>query len=78
MVYVRAMQQRKCGDPKILAAITQISELHRNPLIHPEDILTLDEAMALVGIARSAMSAMLVPLPVIPPKTTSVGVGQPA
>lgn len=70
-VYVQAMRQRKCGDDKILSVVEQLSKLHRNPLIHPEVSLTLDEAIAIHGIARSAVSAMLATLPDILPTTAA-------
>ena len=74
MVYIRTMESAKIGDQKILSALTQISNLHRNPLMHPEDVLTVGEAMALVGIVRSAVSAMLSVLPDVP-QTTSTAPG---
>lgn len=61
--YLKKMQDLGVGDKKILAALTQIKDLHRNPLIHPEETLTLDEAINLLGMARSAVSAMLTVLP---------------
>lgn len=69
-VYVRAMQKLKVGDPKILAALDQIKDLHRNPLVHPEAVLNMDAAVALVGIARSAIGAMLNELPELPLTTS--------
>ena len=35
-VYINAMTQRRCGDEKILSVLSQMSKLHRNPLIHPD------------------------------------------
>lgn len=70
-VYVTAMEIAKKGDPKVLAVLKQLASLHRNPLIHPETVLTSDEAIAIFGIARSAMTAMLAALPVQPPTTTT-------
>jgi hypothetical protein len=69
-VYVNAMRQRKCGDERILSVVAQLSTLHRNPLIHPEVALTLDEAISIHGIARSAVTAMLSQFPILP-KTTA-------
>ncbi len=74
MVYVQAMRQAKCGEEKILSVIEQLSKLHRNPIAHPEAILTVDEAIAILGMARSAVTAMLAPLPVPPPTTGATGV----
>jgi hypothetical protein len=70
-VYLRAIKQTNKGDDKILAALEQMTDLHRNPLMHPEVILTPDEAIATLGIARSVITAMLAVLPVQPPTTTT-------
>jgi hypothetical protein len=59
-VYINAMRQAKKGDEKILSTIKQIGDHHRNPLSHPEAILTVDEAIAAAGIVRSAVTLMLV------------------
>jgi len=47
------------ADPKILAILDQIRSLHRNPTIHPQEVLTINEAMTLFGIAQSAIVAMV-------------------
>lgn len=70
-VYINALTQSGKGDPKILAALKQIVDLHRNPLIHPEAAIAVDEALTIFGIANSAISAMLVSLPTQPPTTSS-------
>jgi hypothetical protein len=71
MVYVNAIRQKKCGDERILSVIEHMSKLHRNPLIHPEVALTVDEAISILGMARSAVTAMLSALPALPPTTTT-------
>lgn len=70
-VYVAAMRHQKCGNEKILSVVKQMSDLHRNPLIHPEAALTLNEAIATLGIAHSAITAMLAELPIVPKTTAS-------
>jgi hypothetical protein len=70
-VYLNALKQANKGDPKILASLKQMTDLHRNPLIHPEVILTTDEAIATLGIAQSVITAILAVLPAQPPTTTS-------
>jgi hypothetical protein len=69
-VYVNAMRQAKKGDEKVLGVLSQLSALHRNPLAHPDAVLTMDEAISVVGMAHSAMTAMLRQLPE-PPQTTA-------
>lgn len=70
-VYINAMRRLQKGDEKILGAVKQMADLHRNPLIHPEVVLTLPEAIATVGMAVSAITAMLAVLPVQPQTTTT-------
>jgi hypothetical protein len=47
------------ADADILSAIDQIRSLHRNPLIHPEDNLTTDQAVALLALAQGAILSMI-------------------
>jgi hypothetical protein len=61
------------ADPKILAVLTQIKDLHRNSLMHPEDSLSRDDAIALFGIVFSAMAAMIKNIPPINPSVPVLG-----
>lgn len=63
--YIRDMEETKGGDPKILSTLRQIKDLRRNTLLHPEDTLTIDEAIRLLGIVASAIGAMLDELPYV-------------
>lgn len=67
--YSAEMEKQKFGDQKIVESLKQMSRLHRNPLIHPEVILTGEEAIEILGIARSVIGAMLRVLPDEPPTT---------
>jgi hypothetical protein len=62
-VYLNAMKRLKCGDEKVIAALSQMKDLHRNPIIHPDESLDMQEAIALVGIANSVVAAMLKEIP---------------
>ena len=61
--YLRIMAEKNLGDPKALAVLKQIKDLHRNEFIHPETTLTLDEAIGLLGISQSAIVFMLTAIP---------------
>jgi hypothetical protein len=61
--YLRIMTDKNLGDPKLVAVLRQIKDLHRNEFIHPETTLTLDEALGLLGISQSAIVYMLCVLP---------------
>lgn len=69
-VYIASLVKSGKGDPKIVATLKQMNDLHRNPLIHPEATLSNEEALTVLGVARSAVAAMLAVLPV-PPATTT-------
>ncbi len=56
--YIR-MARDNHGDDKICAALDQFRDLHRNPLMHPEATLSVDEAFSLLGIAQSAIVALV-------------------
>lgn len=68
-IYTNAIRNANVGDEKILSVLDGIAKLHRNPLIHPEVVLTMEEAKATVGMAQSAVMAMLTAIPIPPPTT---------
>jgi len=70
-VYLNALKQCEKGDSKILAALKPMADLHRNPLIHPDAVLSLDEALSIHGIARSVIGTMLTLLPEVPLTTST-------
>jgi hypothetical protein len=55
--YIKKLREHG-ADPKILHALEQIKDLHRNPVVHPEVQLSLEEAVSLVGITESIVSAI--------------------
>jgi hypothetical protein len=61
--YLREMETHKMGDEKTIFCLEQIKDLHRNALIHPEVSLSIDEALALLGIVQSAIVAMMKEMP---------------
>jgi hypothetical protein len=69
--YAAELEKNNFGDNKIWESLKQMAKLHRNPLIHPEVILTVEEAIETLGIARSVIGAMLRALPDVPPTTGS-------
>ena len=71
-VYINAIRQSGKGDARVLAALKQITDLHRNPLIHPEAVLGNEEAITILGIARSVAGTILAELPPVPQTTATV------
>jgi hypothetical protein len=66
------LEKGKHGDQKIWETLKQIAKLHRNPLIHPEVILEVEEAIEILGMARSAIGAMLRRIPDLPVTTSTM------
>jgi hypothetical protein len=61
--YIDAMKNYKVGDKTVFAALASLNSLHRNPVIHPEQRLKdVEEAIALHGSVRAAVSYMLTAL----------------
>lgn len=66
--YLQAMKEKKAGDKTVLAALRDLKDLHRNPLIHPEDSLdSVDDAIALMGSVQGVVVPMLKVIPTPPP-----------
>jgi hypothetical protein len=54
---------RRCrADHRVLAVLEEMKDLYRNPIIHPESRMEMDEALSLIGIAETAISAMIADL----------------
>lgn len=65
--YLKIMAELGAGDPKVIAALTQLKNLHRNPLMHPEQALeSVEEAISLMGAVRAAVGEMLKAIPAFP------------
>lgn len=50
--------RRHSADEKILSALEQIREMHRNPVMHPEDFLSPEEALMLFGISQGVIVSL--------------------
>lgn len=67
--FAAEMEKQSVGDSKVTEALKQMTKLHRNPLIHPEVILSVEEAIGIIGMARSVIAMMLQSLPDAPTTT---------
>ncbi|HEY2855683.1 MAG TPA: hypothetical protein VGJ18_22795 [Gemmatimonadaceae bacterium] len=56
--YINALRA-KGADDKIVHHLDQLRQLHRNPLTHPEDTLTISEAVSLWAMCVSIIQAMI-------------------
>jgi hypothetical protein len=73
--YVRNLNQHKKNNPdtsqvdaKLVALIDQAREHHRNPVMHPELMLTDDEALSLFNICQSIVIAFAVAISSLKPE----------
>ena len=65
--YLSKLKELKKGDAKVLAALKDLKDLHRNPLVHPEHSLeNADEAIALLGGVQAVIIPMLKEIPAQP------------
>ena len=62
----------KFGDSKVIESLKQMTKLHRNPISHPDVILNVDEAIAILGMGRSVVTHMLAVLKDVPLTTGAV------
>lgn len=66
--YLNALSTANAGTPEVRAALRDLKDLHRNPLIHPDHSLdNVDQAYALYCAVFTAMEAMLRAIPVPAP-----------
>ena len=56
--YIETLKTEGANDD-VVFVIDQIRRLHRNPLMHPDDVLTPDEAIDLFLLCRSAINATI-------------------
>jgi hypothetical protein len=47
------------ADKIVTGVLKQIKDLHRNPLMHPDAVLNMNEAIVLLGVVSSAIMAMI-------------------
>jgi hypothetical protein len=64
--YLAAMTEGKFGDQRLLTALKDLNDLHRNPLIHPDQSLeSIDDAIALMNAIHTAAVFMLKSIPAV-------------
>lgn len=79
--YLKKLRELGLGDPKVIAVLQSIKDLHRNPIMHPEEqITTAEEAISLLSAIRASIGYMTdristEPPPVIAPLPLEGGEG---
>lgn len=56
--YINALERLPDVSPSMLEVLTSIKNLRRNPLMHPDQRLEMDDAIETFDVAKSAISAM--------------------
>lgn len=65
--YLSALGKSRKGSPKIKAALRDIKDLYRNPVLHPEySLKDVDEAVALLNSIHTVVVLMLEKIPAPP------------
>ena len=57
--YLKELEKLGKGDAKVIAALRDLKDLHRNPLIHPEQHLTMDQLIGVLGAVQGTITVML-------------------
>jgi hypothetical protein len=66
--YLNELKTKNLGDEKVRAALKDLKDLHRNPLIHPEhSIDSLDEVVSLMSGVHTVIMHMLKEMPATMP-----------
>lgn len=62
--YLNVLTSLKKGDQKVISVLKAIKDLHRNPIMHPDQSIgSIDEALSLLAAVRVAIGYMLHALP---------------
>ncbi len=58
--YIAEMENLPSVDRRMLDVLRGIKNLRRNPLMHPEDFLDMDDALVTFDVVKSAISTMVI------------------
>ena len=56
--YIEALENVSGKDDRMVAVLRDIKNLRRNPLMHPEEFLELEDALITFDVAKSTISTM--------------------
>lgn len=77
--YLATMRDNAIGDQRVLAALRDLKDLHRNPLVHPgQSLESVEEAIDLLAAIRAAIGHMLKAIPRQPTLEEFLGSAVPA
>jgi hypothetical protein len=61
-LYIKALRGSGKADTKIVDFLDHIKDNYRNPVSHPEAVLSVEEVLVLLGVASSAITQMALSL----------------
>lgn len=70
--YVRVLRGRPHVDQKVVNMIDQIREHYRNPVLHPADNLTSEDAQVLFGLCVSAITLIVGDMQIVNQKSQAL------
>jgi hypothetical protein len=56
--YIKLLKT-KGADSKIITVLEQIKDTYRNPIVHPGDVLEMEDAIILFGMAQGVIVSMM-------------------
>lgn len=62
-VYLKMLREQPGADVKVIDFLDHVRNSYRNPITHPEAVLSMDEVLVLLGVATGAIVAMAALLP---------------
>jgi hypothetical protein len=57
--YIRNLQTSGKADAGVIAILNHIKETYRNPILHPESVVSLEESQIIVSLCASAITQMV-------------------
>jgi hypothetical protein len=71
---IKALEEKK-GEPAVTKYLDHIRQQYRNPQTHPEEMVELNEALMLFGVAASSITAMVTAIQKAKPASSSIPLG---
>ena len=71
-VYLKALQKHPDHSPRVVAFLDHIRDAYRNPILHPDVIVSEDDAESLLNVAGSAIRMLVLETKAVQEKARSL------
>ncbi len=71
-IYLKAIRNHPDHSERVVTLLDHIRDSYRNPILHPEVVVTEDEAESLLGTAASAIRLLVIEMNALEGKTKSL------